>query len=124
VLPTIADDVSHGGNVWGVVSASYTDLGGAGGIPPLTTVDQQNVRQKLQQVEFALNQSGTNTANSSDVGGGQHRGSLSNNDWIELNGPFNPLRRSAWRTPAAAGRRDRRSPPSTSGRTRRPDRRC
>ena len=58
VLPTIADDVSHGGNVWGVVSASYTDLGGAGGVPPLTTVEQVNVRQKLQQVEFALNQSG------------------------------------------------------------------
>jgi cytochrome c len=91
VLPTIADDVSHGGNVWGVVSASYTDLGGAGGIPPLTTVEQVNVRQKLQQVEFALNQSGTNTANTSDVGGGQHRGSLSNNDWIELNGPINLL---------------------------------
>jgi len=91
VLPTIADDVSHGGNVWGVVSASYTDLGGAGGVPPLTTVEQVNVRQKLQQVEFALNQSGTNTANTSDVGGGQHRGSLSNNDWIELNGPINLL---------------------------------
>ena len=89
VLPTLAEDVSHGGNVWGVVSASYTDLGGAGGIPPLTTVDQTNVRQKLQQVEFALNQSGTNTANTTDVGGGQHRGSLTNNDWIELNGPLN-----------------------------------
>ena len=27
VLPTDPDDVSHGGNVWGVISASYTDLG-------------------------------------------------------------------------------------------------
>ena len=44
VLPTLADDVAHGGNVWGVVSASYTDLGGAGGIPALTTVEQTNVR--------------------------------------------------------------------------------
>jgi PKD repeat protein len=91
VLPTLEEDVSHGGNVWGVVSASYTDLGSTGGIPALTTVDQVNVRQKLQQVEFALSQSGTNTANTSDVGGGQHRGSLSNNDWIELNGPLNLL---------------------------------
>jgi hypothetical protein len=82
-LPTIVDDVAHGGNVWGVVSASYTDLGG------LTTVAQANIRQKLQQVEFALNQSGTNTANTSDIGGGQHRGSLGAGDWIELNGPFN-----------------------------------
>jgi hypothetical protein len=91
VLPTLEEDVSHGGNVWGVVSASYTDLGSTGGIPALTTVDQVNVRQKLQQVEFALSQSGTNTANTSDVGGGQHRGSLSNNGWIELNGPLNLL---------------------------------
>ena len=90
-LPTDEADVSHGGNVWGVISASYTDLGGTGGAPALTTVDQQNVRQKLQQVEFALNQSGTNTALTDDVGGGLHRGSLGNGDWIELNGPINLL---------------------------------
>ena len=90
-LPTDAADVSHGGNVWGVISASYTDLGGAGGTPGLTTVDQQNVRQKLQQVEFALNQSGTNTAPTDDVDGGLHRGSLAPGDWIELNGPINLL---------------------------------
>ena len=90
-LPTLEDDESHGGNVWGVISASYTDLGGTGGAPALTTIDQQNVRQKLQQVEFALNQSGTNTALTDDVGGGLHRGSLGNGDWIELNGPINLL---------------------------------
>ena len=61
VSPDAGRTSLHGGNVWGVVSATYTDLGGAGGTPGLTTVDQQNVRQKLQQVEFALNQSGTNT---------------------------------------------------------------
>ena len=32
------DDVSHGGNVFGVISASYTDHGGTGGVPALTTV--------------------------------------------------------------------------------------
>jgi PKD repeat protein len=90
VLSTYAEDVSHGGNVWGVVSASYTDLGGAGGIPALTTVDQTNVRQKRQEVEFALEQSGTNVQTTNDPdGGSQHRGSLSNGDWIALNGPFN-----------------------------------
>ena len=41
--------------------------GGVGGTPPLTTVSQQNVRQKLQQVEFALNQSGTNTGTNTDL---------------------------------------------------------
>jgi hypothetical protein len=92
VLATIADDASHGGNVWGVISASYTDLGGAGGVPALTTVEQSNVRQKRQEVEFALEQSGTNVATTNDpAGGGQHRGSLSNGDWIALNGPFNLL---------------------------------
>jgi PKD repeat protein len=91
VLPTFPEDVSHGGNVFGVVSASYTDHGGPGGVPALMTVDQHQIRQKHQEVEFVVSQSGTNTATTSDVGGGQHRGSLSNNDWLQLNGPFNLL---------------------------------
>ena len=89
VLPTDPDDVSHGGNVFGVISASYTDHGGAGGVPALTTVDQSQIRQKKQEVEHAVNQSGTNTAATTDVGGGLQRGGLSTGDWIELNGPFN-----------------------------------
>jgi PKD repeat protein/glucose/arabinose dehydrogenase len=88
VLPTEAADVSHGGNVFGVISASYTDLGGA---LELTTVAQNQIRQKRQEVENVLNQSGTNTAPSTDVGGGLQRGSLSAGDWMELNGPFNLL---------------------------------
>jgi PKD repeat protein len=90
-LPTLAEDVSHGGNVFGVISASYTDTGGAGGVPALTTVEQNQIRQKRQEVEFVVNQSGTNTAASTDVGGGLQRGSLSAGDWMELNGPFNLL---------------------------------
>jgi type 1 glutamine amidotransferase/PKD repeat protein len=89
-LPTVADDVSHGGNVFGVINASYTDLGD-GGVPALTTVDQNTIRQKKQEVEFALEQSGTNTAPTADVGGGLQRGSLGSGDWIALNGPFNLL---------------------------------
>jgi PKD repeat protein/type 1 glutamine amidotransferase len=91
VLPTVEDDVSHGGNVFGVISASYEDHGGAGGVPSLTTVDQVQIRQKRQEVEFVVNQSGTNTAASADVDGGQQRGSLGNGDWLQLNGPFNLL---------------------------------
>ena len=91
VLPTLADDVSHGGNVFGVISAVYTDHGGTGGVPSLTTQAQVQVRQKRQEVENVLNQSGTNTAPSTDVGGGLQRGSLSAGDWMELNGPFNLL---------------------------------
>ena len=77
--------------MFGVISASYTDHGGAGGVPALTTVDQNQIRQKKQEVEFAVNQSGTNTAATADVGGGLQRGGLSAGDWIELNGPFNLL---------------------------------
>jgi cytochrome c len=88
-LATNAEDVSHGGNVFGVVSASYTDLGGgATGAPALTTVDQVNILQKRQEVEFAVDQSGTNTGPSADVGGGLQRGSLGNGDWLALNGTY------------------------------------
>ena len=69
VLPQDVSGVSHGGNVFGVVSASYTDHGGTGGVPSLTTVDQHQIRQKHQEVELVLNQSGTNTAANNDDGG-------------------------------------------------------
>jgi PKD repeat protein len=88
-LQTDANDASHGGNVFGVISASYTDKGAAGGVPPLTTVSQNQVRQKRQEVEHVVNQSGTSTGTNTDGGAGVHRSSLANNDWIQLNGPFN-----------------------------------
>ena len=90
VLHTLAGDVSHGGNVFGIVSATYTDKGGVGGTPPLTTIAQHNIRQKHHEVEFAVNQSGTNTGNDTDhVRCPVHRGSLAAGDWIQLNGPMN-----------------------------------
>jgi PKD repeat protein/type 1 glutamine amidotransferase len=91
VLPTDEGDISHGGNVFGVISASYTDGGGSGGAPALTTVAQNQIRQKRQEVEVVVNQSGTNVAGSSDAGGGSQRGGLSPGDWLQLNGPFNLL---------------------------------
>lgn len=89
VLPTLADDVSHGGHVFGVVSASYTDLGGPGGVPALTTVDQTSIQQKHQEVEFRTEQSSTNVQTTSDVGGGQHLSSLNDGSWIKLRGSYN-----------------------------------
>jgi cytochrome c len=72
--------------------ASYTDLGGPGGVPALTTVEQTIVRQKRQEVGFVSDQSGTNVATTNDPdGGGQHRSSLSNGDWIALNGTVDLL---------------------------------
>jgi PKD repeat protein len=90
-LQTDPQDVSHGGNVFGVVSASYTDKGGSGGAAqPLQTTTQVQLRQKHQEVENVAAQSGTNTATTTDPnGGGSHRGSLSAGDWLRLNGPFN-----------------------------------
>jgi PKD repeat protein len=94
VLPTEADDASHGGYIFGAVSASYTD-NGANGQPALTTIAQRIIQDKLQQVEFATDQSGTTTANTADVGGGQQRGSLDPGDWIAVNNKVNLLNMSS-----------------------------
>ncbi|WP_238454302.1 carbohydrate-binding protein [Micromonospora sp. ATA51] len=88
VLPTEPDDASHGGYIYGVVSASYTDQG-ANGQPALTTVDQQIVQAKRQEVEFATDETGTTVGASADTGGGQQRGSLDPGDWIAINNTVN-----------------------------------
>ena len=85
VFATNPDDINHGGSIAAGISASYTDLG-ANGQPALTSIDQNVVQMRRQQVEFAVDQSGTNTANTNDpTGGGLHRGSLDAGDWIALN---------------------------------------
>ena len=88
-LQTLADDVSHGGNVFGVINVRYQDTGGPGDVPALTTIEEVKIRQRKQQVEHVVNQSGTNTGTNTDEGSGTHRGSLAPDDWIQLNGPFN-----------------------------------
>ena len=92
-LQTDAGDVAHGGNVFGVISASYTDKGGQGAnsaAPPLMTTSQVQIRQKHQEVEFVVNQLGTATATNTDVPGtGVHRSAITAGDWLQLNGPFN-----------------------------------
>ncbi|SBT49317.1 ThuA domain-containing protein [Micromonospora narathiwatensis] len=94
VLPTEADDASHGGYIYGVISASYTDKG-ANGQPPLTTVAQQIVQDKRQQVEFAREQSGTTVGTTTDTGGGQQRGGLDPGDWIAVNNKVNLVNMSS-----------------------------
>src|SRR3954452_6567291 len=85
-LNTIASDVSHGGNVFGVISATYTDKGGQGAnsaAPPLSTTTQVQTRQKHQEVEFAVNQAGTTTATNTDTtgfNGAVHRASIAQGD--------------------------------------------
>jgi len=92
-LNTIASDVTHGGNVFGVIAAQYTDKGGSGGqAPSLTGQAQTIVRQKRQEVEFVVNQAGTATATNTDTtgfNGAVHRSGIGNTDWLQLNGPIN-----------------------------------
>ena len=58
--------------------------------PPLTTVEQIQIRQKRQEVEYVVNQSGTTTAANTDgTAPGVHRDSLGPGDWMQLNGPYN-----------------------------------
>jgi len=96
-LTTDPTDVFHGGNVFGVINASYTDTGGAGGTPPLSSTAIHNIRQRHQEVENVVIQSGTNTGGNTDGGltppgtNGVHRGSLGAGDSITLPGPFNLL---------------------------------
>jgi PKD repeat protein/glucose/arabinose dehydrogenase len=84
VLATNPNDAQHGGSIAAGVSASYTDLG-ANGQPALTGVAQVVVQNRIQQIEFALEQDGTTAANTNDpTGGGQHRSSLDPGDWLAL----------------------------------------
>jgi hypothetical protein len=81
-----------------VVSASYTDHGIAhDDLQRQSATGRAQIRQKHQEVEFVVNQSGTSTAADNDGGpapppaAGVHRSSLAAGDWIQLNGPFNLL---------------------------------
>ena len=59
--------------MFGVINVRYTDKGGPEGVPSLTAIDDVRIRQRKQQVEHAISQSGTNSTNNTDEGGGQHR---------------------------------------------------
>ena len=70
-------------------------------------------------MEFVVEQSGTNTAPTSDVGGGLQRGSLGNGDWLALNGPFNLVNINSltFRTSGGSAGAAPASPRSTSTRS-------
>jgi PKD repeat protein/glucose/arabinose dehydrogenase len=87
-LQTLSEDVSHGGNVFGVVSAVYTDRGN-GAAPGITVTKQVKIRQRQQQVEHATFTNGVLATATNDTGGGLHMTSLGTADFIRLNGPFN-----------------------------------
>ena len=68
-LQTGADEASHGGNVFAVISAEYVDKGSAGGVPALSTTTQVQTRQKRQEVEHVVTQSGTHRPATNTDGG-------------------------------------------------------
>ena len=92
-LDSLGEDASHGGYIAGGISVTYTDNGGAGATPPLTTIKQHVVQIRRQQVEYAQQESGTTVvgvpAGETDPGGGQVRSSLDPGDWIALNRSYN-----------------------------------
>jgi cytochrome c len=110
VLQTDPADATHAnGYLYGGLTASYTDLG-ANGQPPLTTIDQKVLQQKRQQLEYATDQSGTNTGATTDPDGGDlNRTSLDPGDWVAVNRSVNLANvnavsfRVAAGTPATAG---------------------
>jgi PKD repeat protein/type 1 glutamine amidotransferase len=82
-LQTLAEDASHGGQLAGGISVSYTDKG-AGGQPPLTTVTQTVVQAKRHEAELMTERSGTSAA-TSYFGTPTYASSLDPGDWLAVN---------------------------------------
>jgi hypothetical protein len=93
VLPTSADDAAHGGYIAGGINASYTDTGGAGGTPPLTTNAQHVVQLARQHVEYVqaaagIQFSGVQAPETDPLGGLQSANQLDPGDWLLLNNRY------------------------------------
>ena len=93
VLPTSADDAAHGGYIAGGINASYTDAGGAGGTPPLTTNSQHVVQLARQHVEYVqaasgIQFSGVAAPETDPLGGLQSANQLDPGDWLLLNNRY------------------------------------
>jgi PKD repeat protein/glucose/arabinose dehydrogenase len=67
-----------------IVSASYTDAGGAPGTSPLTGTAQAILQPKLLQAEFFSTQSGVNVFQKGPASGGRAIGDIHAGDWISF----------------------------------------
>ncbi len=93
VLPTLAGDAAHGGYLGGGINASYTDTGGAGSTPPLTTTKQHVVQLRRQHVEYVQEAAGIQFSSvaapeTDPLGGGQAANQIDNGDWLALNNRY------------------------------------
>jgi len=93
VLPTSSEAAGHGGYLAGGINVSYTDKGGAGGTPPLTTDAQHVVQLRRQHVEFVQAASGLQfigiqAPETDPLGAGQAANQIDNGDWLALNNRY------------------------------------
>ena len=88
-LTTLAEDVSHGGNVFGVISASYTDHGGSGGVRRSRRSARTRSARSTRRSRSSSTSPEPTRRPPTTSAAALHRGSLSSGDWIQLNGPYN-----------------------------------
>jgi cytochrome c len=81
-LKTLAEDASHGGQLAGGISVTYTDKG-ANGQPALTTTTQTVIQAKRQEGEFMTERSGTSMG-TSYFGSPSYASSLDPGDWLAV----------------------------------------
>ena len=139
VLPTSADDAAHGGYIAGGINASYTDLGGAGGTPPLTTdapargAAAPPARRVRAGGVPASSSAGVAAPETDPLGGRQAANQIDPGDWLALNNRYSfddmdkqitfrfannrrPARCAAWWTSGSTRSTARASPRASCGR--------
>ncbi|WP_454084924.1 ThuA domain-containing protein [Georgenia sp. Marseille-Q6866] len=82
---TTPQDEGHGldANVFGVINASYTDLG-AEDLPALSADDEAMLRLRHQQAEFFTESEGGEVVDREGANGGSAAGELGDGDWISF----------------------------------------
>ena len=88
VIQTTADgEHDTAANIFGIIDAEYTDLGG-GGQPPLTTHTQAVLQPRVRQAEHFGDSSGIQVSAPGSAHGGAAVGYIDNNDWMSFT-PYN-----------------------------------
>ncbi|MFI5928599.1 ThuA domain-containing protein [Micromonospora sp. NPDC051543] len=88
VIQTSADgEHDSAANIFGIIDAEYTDLGG-GGQPALTTHTQAVLQPRVRQAEHFGDSSGVQIVAGAAGHGGAAVGYIDNNDWISFR-PYN-----------------------------------
>ncbi|WP_166345735.1 PQQ-dependent sugar dehydrogenase [Phytoactinopolyspora limicola] len=89
----VTAQAGHGANedIYWVLTARYTDQG-AGGLPPLTGLDQVTLQPKRKQAEYFVDAHGVTTASAGDPaeGGNQRLAQVNHGDWAAYE-PINLL---------------------------------